>query len=110
MALHHARSGDLISLQPLGEALAHTPTHTLVQSPHLELFRLVLAAGKAVPEHQVPGPITVHCLEGELQWEAAGQAHTLRPGQLVYLAGQTPHSLMAVSDCSVLVTLVRLKH
>lgn len=109
MALPHARSGDLIDLQPLGDALAHTPTQTLVQSPHLELFRMVLPAGKAVPEHQVPGPISVHCLEGELQFEAAGQAHTLRPGQLVYLDGQVPHALMAVSDCALLVTLVHLK-
>jgi quercetin dioxygenase-like cupin family protein len=109
MALPHARSGDLITVQALGAQLAHTPTHTLVQSPHLELFRMVLPAGKAVPQHQVPGPITVQCLEGELAFEAAGQAHTLHAGELVYLAGGEPHALLAITDTSLLVTLVHVK-
>ena len=55
MALTHAASGDLVDIRPLGPALPAAKSRTLVQSPSLEIFRMVLPAGKTVAPHRVPG-------------------------------------------------------
>jgi len=47
MSLPHAASGELIDVRPLGASLRQTSSSTLVRADHLEVFRLVLAAGKA---------------------------------------------------------------
>jgi quercetin dioxygenase-like cupin family protein len=106
MALHHASSGDLIDLHPLGEQLPATASTALLKTPQLELMRLVLAAGKNVPEHQVPGEMTIQCLEGVVELAAHGRTQQLRAGQMVYLAGGEPHALTALVDCSLLVMIL----
>lgn len=52
MAIPHAASGEVIDIRPLGANLRQTTSSTLVRAAHLEVFRLVLAAGKAAPVHK----------------------------------------------------------
>ena len=106
MAIPHAQAGQPMDLSPLAAAVSTTKTATLAKTPNLELIRLVLPAGKVIPSHHVPGPITVQCLEGEVRLTAAGKTQTLTAGKLVWLEGNDPHALEAVSDASVLVTIV----
>lgn len=106
MALAHAASGDLLDIRPLGPALPAAKSHTLVQSPALEIFRMVLPAGKTVAPHRVPGAITVQCLEGAIEFEAHGRSNVMRAGHLIYLEPPAVHALKAMEDSSVLVTLV----
>ncbi len=106
MALPHAQAGELMDLRPLGPALAAHKTHTLYKSNALELFRLVLPAGKAVPEHRVAGELTVQCLEGHIVFHLGGRATAMRAGELMCVASGAPHALEAVQDSSVLVTLL----
>ncbi len=106
MALPHAASGDLLDIGPLGPKLAATKSHTLVQSPSIEIFRMVLPAGKEVAPHRVAGAITVQCLEGAIELAARGRVIEMRAGHLVYLEPQAMHGLKALQDASVLVTLV----
>ncbi len=106
MAIHHAASGELIDIRPLEEAIRTTASTTLYKSQHLEVFRMVLLAGKAMPGHAVPGEVTVQCLEGCIEFSAAGATQTMRPGDLVCVAGGEPHALKAIEDASVLVTLL----
>jgi quercetin dioxygenase-like cupin family protein len=106
MALVHAQPLDIINVRPLGDRIAEVKTHSLIKTPHLQLMRLVLAAGQTVPEHQVAGEITVHCLEGSAQLHTPGRVSTLQAGDLVTLAGGEPHALEAVRDSSLLVTIL----
>jgi quercetin dioxygenase-like cupin family protein len=106
MALAHAASGELLDIRPLGPKLAGTKSHTLVQSPSIEIFRMALPAGKEVAPHRVAGAITVQCLEGAIELAAHGRVSVVRAGHLVYLEPQAVHGLKAVEDSSVLVTLV----
>ena len=106
MAVPHARSGEVINVQPLGSALSTTGTRTLVKTETLEIVRLVVPAGKVHKEHRVPGEITVQCLEGKCAFTAAGSTRELEAGHLLYLAGGEPHSLRAVEDCSLLLTIL----
>jgi quercetin dioxygenase-like cupin family protein len=106
MAMPHAAAGEVIDLRPFGEALHRADSETLVRSDHLEIFRLVLAAGKSLPEHAVPSVTTFQCLEGAVELAARGRSCTMRAGSLVYLAPGEAHALKALEDSAVLVTLL----
>ena len=106
MAIYHALSGELISIRPFGSALKTARTAALYKTLHLEVFRMVLLAGKEMPEHQVVGELTVQCLEGCVEFSIGSTHDVMRPGDLKCLAGGIPHSLRAIEDSSVLVTLL----
>jgi quercetin dioxygenase-like cupin family protein len=106
MALHHATSGELISLRAENNIQSESPSIALVKSPSLEIMRMVLANGKFIPEHQVSGEITIQCVDGAVELEAHGKAQTLHAGEMVYLAGSVPHALRGAPDAVLLVTIL----
>lgn len=106
MSLPHAVSGEVINIRPLDEKLKESISIALLRTNHLELMRLVLVAGKSMPEHRVAGEVTIQCLEGSIELHAHQTMQTLRAGNLVYLAGGEPHSLRALEDASVLLTIL----
>lgn len=106
MALLHARSGEPISIQPLGTRLPSEKTTALFKSEQLEVIRLVLLAGRSLPPHAVPGEITVQCIEGEIDVTAEGESHVLRAGEFLFLSGNVSHGVAALQDSSALVTIV----
>ncbi len=106
MALHHALSGELINVRPVDASIATTRTATLYKTQHLEVFRIVLLAGKEVPEHAVVGELTVQCLEGSVEFSIGTTRDVMRAGDLKCLAGGVPHSLRAIEDTSILATLL----
>ncbi len=105
MALPHASSGQVLDVRPLDERLASGKTVALFKSRDLEVMRLVLLAGKALPAHQVPGEVTLHCIEGRLHIELDDKSLTLQAGELVFLAGGVTHGVKALTDASALVTI-----
>ncbi len=109
MAIEHARPNEVIDLSPFGSRLSEHKTHTLFKSEQIEVLRLVLPAGKVIAEHQAPGEITVHCLEGRVAFTAAGKTHELAAGQMLFLTTGEPHALASLEDATVLVTLA-VKH
>ena len=106
MALHHASSGEVIDIRPLASNLKNAPTQTLYKSDSLEVFRMVLPAGRAVPAHQVSGDITIQCIEGSVEVTVDGTRQSMRQGDLICVAGGKSHALKAVEDASVLVTML----
>jgi quercetin dioxygenase-like cupin family protein len=72
MAMQHAQSGEVIDVRPLGSELPDTKTRALIKSESFELIRLVLPAGKKIPEHRAKGEIVVHCLEGQVLFGTSG--------------------------------------
>ena len=106
MAIQHALSGERVDIRPYQDAIKTALTKTLYKSAHLEVFRIVLLAGKSVREHKVNGELTLQCLEGCVEFSIEGVGEQMRPGDLKCLAGGVLHGLKAVEDCSVLVTLL----
>lgn len=109
MALHHAASGELIDIRPLGEKLSSSPSVALARTTELEVMRLVLPIGRELPKHQVPGEIMLQCLEGAVELLAHERIQPLHAGEMVYLAGNVPYALRAIANSSVLMTVL-LKH
>jgi quercetin dioxygenase-like cupin family protein len=106
MAIPHAKPGDVINIRPLESRLKEGVTSTLVKTGTLEVLRLVIPAGTNIDRHQVPGEITVQCLEGQVIFDAGGTDRELVAGTMLFLEGGTPHALRAVKDSSVLVTIL----
>ena len=105
MALPHARSGQIVNLLPLGSQLAHNSTSAILKASQLEVIRVVLQAGQALPQHDTPGEITLQCLEGAVELQIPGTTHLLRTGDFVHLQAGLPHGLLAVEDTSLLLTI-----
>ncbi len=93
MAIPHAKPGEIVNLRPLGAHLKEHTTTTLIKSNSLEVLRLVIPAGTQIAKHQVPGEITAQCLEGHVIFDAGGTDRGLSTGDLLFLAGGTPHAL-----------------
>ncbi len=107
MAIAHAVSGEVVDLlAPAGQPTTPDKTIAIFKAPDLEVMRLVLPAGKQVPDHSVPGSLTVQCLHGKVQLLTPGQTSTLAAGQFAYLGGGVTHGLLALQDSDVLVTMV----
>jgi quercetin dioxygenase-like cupin family protein len=105
MALSHAIPGQVLDVRPFGARLSGEKTVALFKSSDLEVMRLVLPAGKALPPHKVPGEITIHCLEGALNIELPHGSVKLAADELVFLAGGEVHGVTALADASALVTI-----
>jgi len=105
MAIPHARPGDKIDLHPLGPALETTRSHALFKSDDLELIRVVLLAGQEMPPHAVAGEITLQCIEGRIAFDCDAGVIELAAGQLVHSAAGEMHSLRAIEDASLLLTI-----
>lgn len=105
MALTHLPFGEIADIAPLGSTLAGIRSHALFKSADLEVARLVMRAGEAMPPHAVEGEITVQCIEGRVAFESAVGERELAPSQLVHLPGGEVHSLRALEDSSLLLTI-----
>jgi len=105
MALPHARPGQLIDIAPLGAAFAQAASHAILKTRSLELMRIVLPRGAALPPHCVYGELTLLCLEGAVAVDAGGCSCELRQQQLVLLLARTQYAVRALDDASLLMTV-----
>ncbi len=105
MAQVHARSGQVVHLAPWGDPSTAGVTSAILKAEQLEVVRIVLAAGKAFPEHHVQGEVTVLCLEGQLLFRTPQAEQTMGPGDFIHLRRGEPHALHAVKDSLALLTI-----
>jgi quercetin dioxygenase-like cupin family protein len=107
MAIPHASPGLPVDLWPSGEVLSEAKTNALVKNEAFEAIRIAIPKGHEVCRNrQVDGPITVHCLEGQIAFTADGDTHPVRSGQWLYLPGGIPHTITGVEDSLVLLTVM----
>ncbi|WP_416798158.1 cupin domain-containing protein [Ciceribacter azotifigens] len=106
MAKHHTASGEIFDLAPLASGLKAARTRAIVKTDAFEAVRLVAHAGADIKAHKVDGPITLHCLEGRVQVNLPGKSLELSAAKWVYLEGGVPHSIKAIEDSSLLLTIV----
>ena len=103
MALNHAHAAEKIHLMPVADPGAKTSA--LVKTGAFEAVQLVLRAGRDIANHKVPGHATIHCLEGRVLIETDEQLD-LAAGDWLYLDRGQEHSVSAIEDSSLLVTIL----
>lgn len=103
MALHHVSSAEKIHLASVADPAAKTSA--LVKTDSFEAVQLVLRAGNDIANHSVPGHATIHCLEG-LVFLNTTERLKLVAGDWLYLDRGEEHSVSAIEDSSLLVTIL----
>ena len=78
---------------------------TLVKEGSLRLTLVGLAPGGALDEHDAPGPITIHVLEGELELVAGGARGTYATGALIALNRRVRHAVRSERGAMFLISL-----
>jgi quercetin dioxygenase-like cupin family protein len=58
--------------------------------------------GAALPRHSHPHEQVVNMLEGEFELTVDGTPHRLKPGDVLAIPGDAPHSGRALSRCRIL--------
>jgi quercetin dioxygenase-like cupin family protein len=96
----------LISLtQELAQTEAK-PRRILAQGPGWKILLLDLRNAGELPVHTAPGPITVHCLEGQADFAINGEWKTLHRGDIQTVEANVPHAVKAPQSAVLLVHLV----
>ena len=81
---------------------------TLVKEGPLRLTLIAIAKGGELPEHDADGPISVHVIEGELVFTAAGKQYALATGDVLMVGAGVRHSARSEYGGTFLLTVVHL--
>lgn len=106
MATRHVKPGEIVNLKTWADDQPDARTKAIVKSEEMELIRLSLPAGKEIANHKVSGPITVHCIKGRVEFTAMGATQEISQGELLHLMPGEPHSVIAVENSVVLLTII----
>jgi quercetin dioxygenase-like cupin family protein len=82
-------------------------SRTLLRTPGQRVVLFGFAEGQELTEHTSTQTAIVHILTGECEFVLAGQAHSLKSGDLIYMPPNLPHSVRATRQFSMLLTLSR---
>jgi quercetin dioxygenase-like cupin family protein len=104
MALHHLQAGEKVRLASPRSA-AGAKRSALVKTDAFEAVQLLLRAGEDIAPHAAPGYATIHCLEGRIILDTDERIE-LAAGDWLYLGRGERHSVTALEDSSLLVTIL----
>ncbi|MGA2781942.1 MAG: cupin domain-containing protein [Smithella sp.] len=63
--------------------------------------------GQGLSEHTAPFDALVQILDGEVEIRISGKPHHLKQGEIIVMPANEPHSLKAVSNFKMLLTMIR---
>lgn len=104
MALHHLHPGERVQLSSVASP-GDGKTRALVKTDSFETVQLVLHARDEISGHSVQGYATIQCLEGAVTLKLNEEVR-LDAGHWVYLDRGQQHSLCAIEDSSLLLTIL----
>lgn len=107
MAIPHAKPGVPVDLRPHTDELSEHKAQALVKTDGFEAMRLAIPRGHEVcKNHQLDGPLTVHCLQGRVEFTAEGETRELAEGSWLFLPGGVPHTIIGAEDSLLLLTIL----
>jgi quercetin dioxygenase-like cupin family protein len=78
---------------------------TLVKQSGMTVLLTHLHSGGSLQEHAAPGPATVQVLDGRVQFEIGDERFEVPAGRLVAFDAGIRHSVKALEDSTLLLTL-----
>ena len=58
--------------------------------------------GAVVPEHQHPHEQIMHVVEGDFEFTLDGETKICKPGDIVHISSNLPHSGKAITPCKLM--------
>lgn len=108
MAHQKCPSGEVLPLRPESIDWTLSDHTSVLRLDGLEVIRLVLPAGKKLPKHQAPGHLILQCLEGRIHFSTETKTFDITAGYFVHLPAHEPHSLEAVEDSLLMLTIAEI--
>lgn len=99
-------SSETMMVRSLQEDFGTSRSTVLLSTDRVKVVRLSLKATETIKEHRAHGPLVVHCLEGKVDFPVEGKSLQLCSGDLLHLARREPHSVHAIEDSVLLLTVV----
>jgi quercetin dioxygenase-like cupin family protein len=78
---------------------------SLVKGDGINVALMLLKKGATLQEHHTRAPITVHLLEGRINFIAGGKPHLLTAGMLLALDRAIAHSVEALEESALILTV-----
>jgi quercetin dioxygenase-like cupin family protein len=76
-----------------------------VKEPDFRIVLIALRAGARLDEHRAAGRIIIQTLAGHVQLQTSGAIVELPVGRLVSLERDVPHTVEAVAESALLITI-----
>lgn len=95
---------DLADQNPV-QAGRVTP-HLTFAGDSLRIRHLALDTGAVLPEHSAPRPVVITVVAGEVLFTIGEDTHRLSVGAVLYMDDGVPHSVEAVVESRLTLTLV----
>lgn len=83
-----------------------TTSRVVVNNPTLRVVVFAMDAGQELTDHASSRAVVVQMLDGDADFSFAGQTYALTAGDVVYLAPDEHHAVVATSPCRFALTLV----
>jgi quercetin dioxygenase-like cupin family protein len=80
---------------------------TLVKTPDLTIILMIFQAGITFPEHSAEGQVSVLVLSGSVDFIVENKTRHLKAPSLINLAGDILHTVNAIKESVLLLTVVR---
>ncbi len=86
------------------EGTGHT-AKTLVKEGPLRIVLLGLKQGSTLRDHEAEGPVSLHVLKGDVEIASGESVETVEAGRALVFGASVSHSVRALADSVVLVTI-----
>ena len=103
--LHFDLAAERAATDPALLARSGRIARTLAKSDALRVTLVTLAPGGEIAEHHAEGPITVHCIDGAMDFTANGTVYALRAGELLSVGAGVRHTVASQAGATFLLTL-----
>lgn len=77
----------------------------MFETPFSKEIRICMAEGNTMQEHTAPGAITILVLKGKVRIDSLEESTELENGDMVYFDAKVPHSLEALQESVIRLTL-----
>lgn len=82
-----------------------TTSRTAINNDRVRVVAFAMDAGQELTDHSAPRPVVVNVIEGTLTFTVGGDQHDLSAGDLVYLAPNERHAVLALTPCRFVLVL-----
>lgn len=78
---------------------------TLAKSGRFRLVLVAMAEGNVIGTHQADSPLTIHILEGDIDFRIGGAEHRLQEGEVIFFGPGEAHDIRAKRPSALLLTI-----
>lgn len=84
---------------------ARVKTKVIIETSFSKEIQILMKGGQIMKEHKTPYPIVIHLLEGNIDLGVQGKNHLMKSGDIISLAGDIPHDLVAKENSIIRLSL-----